>query len=215
MGERYDVILITYGFDSLWFDKDIHLEKKDGRWYQTIYNLKINNAKLKNDISSYLKYVKCAGKITLNEIERIIINKKNEFININSLPNGSEISKRYFGAVNIGVNYPGGLIQIVDEAFSSILKKGGTFIIGDIAVTDQEGYITSYNRNYPDIFMDDFRTVGKVAKCKIEDYGLAQSILEKQGFNVELKNIMDFVEEADQITPINVTDHFIMSIKNS
>lgn len=198
-----DVILVTYGFDSVWFPEDMHLEKINNVWFKANYLIE-------GDSSISLRMTR--EQLEEKDFEKIEIIKKLEKINLNNLKYGKIIEERYNHLDSVKVNFPGGLITKVQEAFKVLLKDSGIFISGDIAVDDKTGIIKSDNANYPDIIMDDYITVGKVAKAKIEDYGIAKVILEMEGFKVDLKNVMDFVEEMGEITPINVTDHQVMVV---
>ena len=75
-------------------------------------------------------------------------------------------------------------------------------------------------------FMADYLTSGKVAKFKVEDYGLAAFILKQNGFDVELVTVEDFISVACNSIiynavinnsgyeiPLKVRDHWIMIVK--
>lgn len=195
--EKVDVILTTYGFDSIWFAEDVHLEKIKNVWYRAKYKISpLENAR------------------EIADFQEIKIERKLEKVNLKNFEFGEHISEYYSHKNNVIVNFPGGLIKKVSEAFKTQIAPGGVFIIGDMAVNNRQGRIIKDSPNGDPVYMKDFKTSGKVAKFKVEDYGLAKIILETKGFNVELESVEDFIKNSGYEIPLEVKDHFVMVIYN-
>lgn len=149
----------------------------------------------------------------INDFQGVRIDKRLEKVNLINLDFGKYISKYYAHKTNVIINFPGGLIKKVVEAFEKQITKAGVFIIGDMAIDNPEGKILQDSPNGDPVYMKDYATSGKVAKFKVEDYGLAKIILESEGFSVELETVEDFIENAGYEIPLEVKDHFILSIR--
>ncbi|MFV1917661.1 MAG: hypothetical protein ACC618_04250, partial [Patescibacteria group bacterium] len=195
--EKVDVILTTYGFDSVWFAEDAHLEKIKNVWYRAKYKI------------SPLENVR-----EITDFQKIKIERKLEKVNLKNFEFGEHISEYYSNKTNVILNFPGGLIEKTKEAFEKQITKDGVFIIGDMAVDNRQGRIIKDSPNGDPVYMKDFKTSGKVAKFKVEDYGLAKIILETKGFNVELESVEDFIKNSGYEIPLEVKDHFVMVIYN-
>ena len=196
---KVDVILATYVFDSIWFQKDLHLEKKNGKWYQAKYKL----------TGSFTK------KMSISDFQKIEIEKRLEEVDIGKFEYGEIIAKYYSNKKTISLNFPGGLINKVVEAFDKQIAPGGAFINGDMAVNDKKGFIQKDTPSGKDFYMEDYFTSGKAAKFKLEDYGLAREVLETKGFKVELETVEDFVKDSGYQIPLAVKDHWIMVVKKN
>ena len=195
--DKVDAILATYVFDSIWFQKDLHLEKKNGRWYQAKYKL----------TGIFTK------KMSIPDFEKIKIEKRLEEVDVGKFEYGEIIAKYYANKKNIRLNFPGGLIGKIVEAFKKQISPGGVFINGDMAVNDKKGFIPRDTPSGKDYYMEDYFTSGKAAKFKLEDYGLAREVLESEGFKVELETVEDFVKNSGYQIPLVVKDHWIMIVK--
>ncbi|MCH7641166.1 hypothetical protein IID22_03145 [Patescibacteria group bacterium] len=195
--EKVDVILTTYTFDSIWFAEDFHYEKLKNKWYVTKYKVEVDEKNTKK----------------LSDFKKIRIKKRLSKIKIEDEKYGDVISKYYSHKSKVSINFPGGLIDKIKEAFEKQITKTGIFIIGDMAVDNRQGRISEDSPNGDPLFMKDYATSGKVAKFKVEDYGLAKIILESEGFNVELESVEDFIKNSGYEIPLEVKDHFLMVIK--
>lgn len=212
--DRYDVILATYVFDSIWFSQDNHYEKLGNIWHKTTYKLDIDkNYPKRKLLSKALKKTSSIKSTQIDQFQHIKIERKVDTIDINKVPYGGKISKYYKNKSKIRLNFPGGLINKIIEAFERQLTPSGLFIIGDMAINSKKGFIPKDSPNDKFIYMTDYMTSGKVAKFKVEDYGLAALILKQKGFDVELETVEDFIKNSGYEIPLKVRDHWIMTIK--
>lgn len=210
-GKKYDVVLTTYGFDSVWLPEDVHYEKKKGDWFKSKYFLQVKNIRLRDKIDGVLKGSRSSA-FEISELSSLKVKKVLQKINILDEPFGDMISKYYAKKENIKINFPGGMIQKTKEAFDKQIEGKGLFIIGDLAVSDRSGYTKRLSLENG-LAMEDYLEVGKVAKCKVEDYGLAKKILEIEGFRVEIINLMDFISQnTKEEPPINIVDHVFLIV---
>lgn len=200
--DRYDAILATYVFDSIWFPQDAHYEKLGNDWQKSTYNIEVNESYPKRKL--LLKALLNGSSMKSMKIEQfqyIFIKKRQDSVNINKVPYGEIISKYYKNESKVSLNFPGGIINYVQEAFERQISYGGIFIVGDMAVNTKKE------------LMADYLTSGKVAKFKVEDYGLAAFILSQKGFDVELVTVEDFIKNSGYEVPLKVRDHWIMTVK--
>jgi len=50
-------------------------------------------------------------------------------------------------------------------------------------------------------------------KIKIENYDLAKFVLENLGYKVELKTLEGFIKDSGVVTPVPITDHYVLSVR--
>ena len=202
--DRYDAILATYVFDSIWFPQDAHYEKLGNDWYKTIYNLEVDKSYPKRKLLlKALKNDSSNESMQIEQFQHIFIKKRQDKVDINKVPYGGLISNYYKNKHKVSLNFPGGLINVIQEIFEKQISKGGVFIVGDMAVNTKKE------------LMDDYGTSGKVAKFKVEDYGLAAIILRQKGIDVELVTVEDFIKNSGYEVPLKVRDHWIMSVRKA
>lgn len=202
--ERFDVLLTTYGFDSIWFAQDRRYVKINNAWYQSKFRVRVHDAAqgLPTALRSPRKYEVDPVGLQGAYVEEMLVP-----VDITKVPYGREVASRYAGIETAGVNVPGGLIARVEEAFDRQLKPGGAFIIGDVALTTED-----VPQRAEGFYVPAFRVSGVVAKYKQEDYGLAAQVLRAKGFTVLLQRVGDFVGQPDD--PAH-TDQVIMIVTKS
>ncbi len=211
--DMVDIILTTYGFDSVWFEKDAHYEKKNNKWFRAKYALVVDeDCSYKKFLTKALKTGFSSKNLKIEDFQHISIKKKLAMVDINKVQYGKTIADYYSHKSEIAINFPGGLIKKVVEAFETQIATGGAFIIGDMAVNSREGFVKNGLPNGKSLFMDGYMTSGKVAKFKVEDYGLAKIILESKKYDVELVTVEDFINNSGYEIPLAVKDHWIMTV---
>ena len=193
--EKYDVMLSSYTFDNLWFEGDFHLTKIDGNWYQTLYKLDLSK------VEGCFNEMKQGRKLDKEFFKGLGIRMKKERINLSLIKYGLQIDKYFKDNDHVSVNFPGGLVSTTVSSFDNQLTKQGIFMTADIATVSE----CRKARN--------FESVNETIKIKVEDYGLAKFVLEKLGYEVELKDLHDFIKDSGIITPVPVYDHFVLLVR--
>lgn len=184
--EKVDVMLVTYGFDSVWMKQDARFLKEKGKWYRELNRVKIldshpNKIRMLEALRSGVGW----GEISLQDFGSILFESAMEEVDIATVPFGDQISDFYDDTSWLMINFPGGMLQKVKEAFENQLSQNGIFIIGDVTCRRKDGSARSYASNVS----------GIAARYKVEDYKLAKYILEKMGFKVEIKQLDQFANE--------------------
>jgi hypothetical protein len=193
--ERHDVMLSTYTFDNLWLEDDLHLTKINNAWYNNQYKLDLSK------VEESLKDIKKGRKLNQQFFKDLGIKTKRTKIDLSSIEHGAYIDEYCKDDKHVSVNYPGGLVKTVINSFNNQLEKKGIFITADIATANNSKRAKG------------FKSVNETIKIKIENYALAKYILEKLGYNVELKNLHGFIKEAGVVTPVRIHDHFVLVVK--
>lgn len=193
--KRHNVMLSSYTFDNLWQKDDLHLTKENNTWYKNLYQLDLSK------VRKSLGEIKDNNKFDRQFFKRINIKTEKVKINLSSLKHGALVDKYYENKKRVAVNFPGGLIKTVVDSYKTQLSPGGIFITADFATVDNKKKTKA------------FESVNETIKIKVENYALAQYILEKLGFHEEIKSVYEFIKEAGIITPVEIHDHFILSIK--
>lgn len=205
----FDVVLSTYTFDSVWGKEDIHLEKRGKTWSYALYDLEV--------IPKYRRTFSLNDskktKYEIKDFEKIAITKQLLPLNIMHFKYGKIIHEYYKQKTFVNINFPGNLIEKIDEFFAKSINRNGLFITGDIAVVEKTGKTTKRYSTDTVFGMDDYMTSGKVAKFKIEDYGLAKVILEEKGYKVDLMYLEEFLKKNGQKIPFPLSDHVFLIVR--
>ncbi len=105
---------------------------------------------------------------------------------ISNEPYGEYISSEFEHHKAVKVNFPGGMIKRIREAFNNQISENGIFINGEVAV---------FEDSERDHALSAYGTSGDIGKYKVEDYLLAKRILEEEAnLKVEIYSLNDFVD---------------------
>jgi hypothetical protein len=189
--QKLDVILVTYGFDSVWLEDDAMYVKRNGEWYQIKYRVKVlPNAEAAKKLVELLRQGYSDEPLALEAFDSVVIETIAEKVDIHAVQYGEYIHKLYGSYAEARTSVPGAIITRVEEAFATQLKDDGIFVIGEVATypvkSDEEVELT----------IVDYNTTGKVGKYKVEDFYLAEAILKDKGYVVE---VLDMQKEAEKL----------------
>lgn len=182
--ERYDAVVTTYGFDSVWQDEDIRLVKVGDQWYQTMYRVKVADWNLRrNELIEALRDGAPLPNAKPHEYDGIFVETAMQPIDLSEHPYARYIEEHDQTTINV----PGGLIKRVLNAFESQLKDDGVFVSCDVANfgfgDDQSPRVSS-------------SVSGVAARYRGDDYVLAKKILEEEyGFEVRLASLEEVVSQ--------------------
>jgi hypothetical protein len=205
--QKYDVLFTTYGFDSVWHDDDKVYEKIGGKWYLVEYRLRVDPGSVHFDrVLSALQKGVSSEPISLDDFNHVGVEILATEIDIKKAKYGEVIEKTYEDYEFMMINFPGGLLDRVEQAFARQLNKNGMFLIGDVV-------------NYPlnpgeklDPNMNYFNTTGRVGKYKVEDYYLAEIILKQKGFKAEIHDVRKFTEKYGKTFEEDSADTYVMIV---
>jgi|GEM_PF-2178520 len=175
---RFDAILATYGFDSVWQPEDVKLSLIHDQWYRTAYRVKVADWALRRDeLVRAMRQGKPLPQATAKDYDGIVVETAMEPIDLTEHPYHEHI----IASEQKTVLFPGGLIKRVVNAFQTQLHDKGIFISGDtgnFGFHDPKKYF---------IAGADACTSGVAARYRLDDYVLAKQILENvHGLDVAL-----------------------------
>lgn len=201
-GGRFDVVLGTYAFDSVWLPGDRrYVKNRNGEWCESSYRIIIPEYYDFAEKVAVLvalrtgEWEKTEGMPVLELLQKLEIQERLVPVDMQKVPFGSQILARYDNLATAEVNFPGGLLQRVQEAFENTLTKDGIVVIGDVAVINNECYTeasSSSDHQLKRQYIRGYYTSGSVEKYNVQDFGLAKQILEAQGFKVTIYNAREF-----------------------
>lgn len=201
-GGRFDVVLGTYAFDSVWLPGDRrYVKTKNGQWHVSSYRINVPDyfdAQEKAAVLVALRtgvWENTEGLSLLGLLKKLEIAERLEPVDMQQVPFGQEILQRYDNLTTVEINFPGGLIQRVQEAFETTIASGGIFVIGDVAVINDQCYTElsgSSNHQLTRQYIKGYYTSGSAEKYNVQDFGLAKQILEAQGFRVSIYNAREY-----------------------
>lgn len=187
--ERFSVMLSTYTFDTIWLKEDVRLIKENDIWYTE--QIEISN----------LNGAEFSRKLNKDFFRNIDIKKRMLQIDIFSLEYGDEINSFYKDLDSVAINFPGGLINKILQAFDNQLTEKGIFITADFANVIK-GKTTAF-----------YTLVNDVLRIKVEDYSIVEYILENLGYKVTLRNLHDFIADSGIETPVEIYDHAVLIVE--
>jgi hypothetical protein len=184
---KVDVMMSTYGFDSVWLDADRRYVKKDGKWYRELQRIRVLDSHPKKaEMIKALQTGQVSADLTIDDFGSVMVEFVTEEVTIDQVPYGQHIKSEYEDVNSSKVNFPGGLIARVVEAFDRQLQPDGIFVIGDVGVINRQKGKSPYT---PHSSMS-----GLVARYKVENYDLAKKVLESEyGLEVEIQTLDVFV----------------------
>ncbi len=209
--DKADILMTTYGFDSVWFPQDRTYTKYQDTWYRHSYRIAITDKtplKYRDSILDILKGTGDVSQVPISAFKSLQVEEIQTRVDINQEPFGETITARFADTQSIKVNVPGGLVAKVDEAFENQIRPGGAFLIADVATTATKNMYKKRISSYREISSGS-------AKFKVEDYGLARELLEARGYTVRLQPIGEFIHDAtngDQTSKIYGDTHYILII---
>lgn len=204
--QKYDILFTTYGFDSVWHHDDCIYEKIGGKWYLVQFRLRVDPQSIHFDrLIEALRKGFSHESVSLDDFRHIGIEIVAKEIDIQKMKYGKIIAETYADYEFMLINFPGGLIDRVEQAFERQLQPNGMFMIGDVVNYPLEGEKLDPNMNY-------FNTTGRVGKYKVEDYFLAEIILKSKGFKVEVHDVKKFAEHYGKTFDEDSSDTYVMIV---
>ncbi|MEI6221904.1 MAG: hypothetical protein WCP97_03990 [bacterium] len=192
--KRFNAMMVTYGFDSVWGEDDKSYAKIKGIWHETRYRFRFPTAQDDSEIA-----FDPDGPVTLEALKKYVAGLDWETgrkflekctydidyfpIDLEDVPYGRIIEKRYKHMQNVNVSSPGTAIKRIQEAFASCLDDDGIVIMGEV------GYSAPVKKNGHMI-----NKTGPIAVFHIDDFGIAAEALEQLGYEVEMVSHKAFIQ---------------------
>jgi len=182
--QRFDAIITSYGFDSVWLPGDVHVVHTQEQWHQKLYRVKVADwhpapAALLHALrdAAPLPHAKPA------DYDGIVVEHTFQPFDMSAHPHGEIISsypKQQF-------NIPGGMVSSIVVHVKNQLERHGIFVsfdMGDFGFRDTGRPLSPYAKS------------GVAAYYQPGEYVLAKQILEqKYGLRVRLLSLAAFVDE--------------------
>jgi hypothetical protein len=183
--ERFDAMITTYGFDSVWQAGDMHISKDQGQTYQILSRAKVADWNPRRDeLVEAMRQNKPLPNATAADYDGIYMERAMEPIDLKSHKYGKYIEDHPGSTVIV----PGGLINRVVNAFDTQLKEDGVFISADVGDFGLIEGTSPQKRFVPESDM----VSGIAARYRCDDYVLAKKILEGEyGLDVTLMSLED------------------------
>lgn len=182
---RFDAILATYGFDSIWSPEDLALTRMGSQWYKTMYRVKVADwAPRRKALLRAMRQRIALPRAKAHEYDGIFLETVMEPIALSALPYAHYIaeSKKTF------LNYPGSLVRRIVHAFETQLNEAGVVVIGEVGAFGQQG-----DRH---LLASDQRVSGVAARFRMIDYMLTKRILESEhNLRVSLLSLGELSEQ--------------------
>jgi len=111
--ERLDVIMTTYGFDSVWLEKDAVYQKKNGKWYKQKNRIKVLPSHPNRDrILQALQTGVVTSDLTQDDFKSISVETAlEEITSIGQEPYGKYLEERYKNATAVRISVPIGMVE--------------------------------------------------------------------------------------------------------
>jgi hypothetical protein len=181
--DRFDVLLATYGFDSIWLPGDHHYHRQEGKWYQAVYRVAVPDWHPDFESSeSFRNGAQPLNDAPLTDLKDLPIEVAWRLVDLETDPNTSYLTSREDGFCSI--NIPAGIVRRVEQAFQTQLQDDGIFIIGETA---------SYHPRLSHSAGSGIGRSGLVARYKVDDLWYAQQALEEKGFFVQVLAADEFI----------------------
>ncbi|MDQ3099411.1 MAG: hypothetical protein M3Q44_06720 [bacterium] len=205
--DKVDLMLVTYGFDSVWNEGDAMYVKEGGEWHQIKYRVRVSpTAKDPEKLIGYLRQGYCAEGLPLDDFDDVVVETIAVPVDLDKVQYGEFVKKAYGEYDEARVSMPGLLVERVREAFEKQIKKNGYFMIGEVATYPlKEG-------EKIELTIADYNTTGRVGKYKVEDFYVAEMILESMGFDVEVHDIAKLAAKYGKKIDEDTADTWLMVV---
>ncbi len=178
---RFDALLVTYGFDSVWLEDDVMYVKQNGVWSEILYRVKVlPGIHDEEHVLALLRKETSDVSVPLSLFNNVVVERIAKPVDMKKVKYGADIEALYGDYDEVRVIVPSTMVTRVEEAFAGQLKDSGVFVIGEVAT-----YPIKAGEKI-EMTIADFNTTGKVGKYKVEDFWLAERILTQRGFKVEV-----------------------------
>lgn len=205
--ERFNALLVTYGFDSVWLPQDVMYVKQNGQWSQILYRVKVlPETPNKEHVLHLLRKEEADVSVPLSLFKNVVIECIAQPIDLQSALYGSEIEELYGDYDEVRVIVPGALVERVEQAFAGHLTDEGIFMIGEVATYPLE------TGKKIDMTIADYNTTGKVGKYKVEDFWLAERILQHKGFTVDVLGLSEAAKKYGKTISDDTEDTWLMIV---
>lgn len=183
--ECYDTLITTYGFDSVWQPEDLSFRRLGDKWYKRMYRVKVADwAPRREELLLAMREGRPLIGGSASDYDGIVVETAMEPVDISNHPFARYIHE----SGRSSLNFPGGLIKRVINAFDSQLNQGGIFVIGDVG-----------NFGFQDAKIgagSDVATSGVAARYRMDDFILAKRVLEAEyGLEVSLIGLSELANK--------------------
>lgn len=202
--ERFDVILVTYGFDSVWLPGDVHYQKEGKEWFKASYRLAFPDWHPERELADpYLQGDSGLSECRINDLKDVVVEVAWERVDLEIEPYGEYLKSRKGDIAS--VNVPAGLIRRVDEALKVQVKDDGIVIVGETASYHPEKSFASHNG---------FNRSGLAALYKQDDLFLAELELVKRGYYVDVSTVAAFREKwnGESMEKNDASNQYVMLV---
>jgi len=179
---RYDIITTSYGLDSVWQPEDICYRRLGTSWYQYMYRVKVADwSPRQTELLTALRARQPLDRAKAKDYDGTIVETAMEPVDLTTHPYG-----RYITSNGGMINFPGGLIARIVNAFETQLKHDGICISADTG-----------NFRYADCYLTDTDrgVTGIGARYRADDYKVAKQVFEEVfGFEVTLMGLDELAE---------------------
>jgi hypothetical protein len=181
--QRFDAIITSYGFDSVWLPGDLHVVHAQSQWYQELYRVKIADW---HPFAAALLHALRRGAPLPGakpaDYDGITVERMLRHFDVSAHPYSEIISsypKQHF-------NIPGGIVSSIVANVENQLSQHGIFVSFDM------GNFGFRNAVRP---LSPYAKSGVAAFYQPGEYVLAKQILEqKYGLRVRLLSLAEFVD---------------------
>lgn len=172
---RYDAVVATYAFDSIWMPQDAFYHRINGQWFRHTLRLKVSDASPRRDV--IMAALRGFGRtITLEPVDFLDITAEEDIepADLNAHPYGDDIVRLYGNATDGSCECPGGLIDWIQQTAETCLRPSGVIVIGDIVTNSWRLRSCAHTKS------------GIGAAFKIQDYTLVREALRARGYEAEI-----------------------------
>ncbi len=208
--EKVDLMLVTYGFDSVWDKSDAMYVKERGEWHQIKYRVRVSpTAKDPEKLLELLRAGFSKEQLPFDLFDDVVVETIAVPVDLDKVQYGEFIKKAYGDYEDARVSMPGLLVERVKEAFEKQIKKNGYFMIGEVATYPLK------DGEKIELTIADYNTTGRVGKYKVEDFYIAEMILESIGFEVEVHDIAKLANKYGKKIDEDTADTWLMVVKKA
>lgn len=202
---KYQAALIFYGIDSISFSGDVHLEQRQGKWFERVFRLAVPDWHPNRETVKAAFAGQDFSRLSCDDLRLLVIERGVRPYCLETQSFNREVARRASDGNLKSIAVPLGTVNMIADLFDNQMAAGGCLIVGDQGTIRPRG-MAPFNRWAEACF----RPI---------DFGLLGELLAKRGLVATTVDAVDFINttipEPIESLPDLLRSNYIMTVRRA